>query len=341
MSLYGREELEARLVGKVLIQDLIDEYGAIVIPKNTLVTQQIIVKAMQHPIVLMPEARVPDYSKQLQVAIGQLDLVFEHAREHNRIRLGEVKRVVVPAINLLSQHPQIAELLHLLQLTDDYTVSHSLAVSVLATMIGRWMQLSNESLQSLMVAGTLHDIGKMKVPVSILNKPSRLTAQEYEEMKRHTLYGYELIKSTPEMTEEQALAALQHHERADGSGYPHGLTLDDTSMFARMIGVVDVFHAMTSKRVYHEPKPMYEILKEMNDGMFGQYDPHVIRIFLSRMMESLIGSRVSLSDGNQGRIILIPKDAPTSPLIQTVDNRFIDLASNGSIRIVRFLSEGA
>src|SRR5690625_7353760 len=134
----------------------------------------------------------------------------------------------------------------------------------------------------------LHDVGKMLVPEEILNKPGQLTEEEFQEMKNHTLYGYEILKDTVGVNHRQALVALQHHERMDGSGYPLQLKRDEIDLFSRIVAVADVFHAMSSNRVYQERSPLYEVLAEMEREVIAKLDPEITYLFI-RSEERRVG----------------------------------------------------
>lgn len=321
------------LLGQVLDDDLMDDYGALVFRADTLITRSALDKLTKHPISHQPRTKTIDYSAYIAGAVQQLSSVFEVAKQENRILLTTVEEQIVPAILVIADDPHVNRLLRNLQTKDHYTVSHSIAVSVIAAMIGKWLSFSPSELSELVTAAALHDVGKAKIPDEILNKPGKLTDAEYRIMQRHTVYGHELIEKTAGTSTALALAALQHHERLDGSGYPYGIANEQITLIAKVIGIADVFHAMSSKRVYHDSLPMYQILSEMRAGMFGTFDPLVLRVFFTRMMESLIGSQVLLSDGRTATIVLINPIDPTLPLVQTADG-FVDLTTTSSIRIL-------
>ena len=173
----------------------------------------------------------------------------------------------------------------------------------------------HKDLLQLTAAALLHDVGKMLIPETITNKPGKLTSQEYAIMQKHTVYGYDILKDTVGITHRQALVALQHHERLDGSGYPTGIKEAHIDLFSRIVAVADVFHAMTSNRVYQDHSPFYQVLFQMEKDMFGELDPVVTMLFIEKTMNSLIGFPVLLTDGRSGTIRLVPKRIPTRPLI--------------------------
>jgi len=183
----------------------------------------------------------------------------------------------------------------------------------------------------------LHDVGKMLIPEAILNKAGKLTAEEFAMMQKHTVYGYEILKATVGVTHRQALVALQHHERINGSGYPSGIKKDDIDLFSRIVSVADVFHAMTSNRVYQNHFPFYRVLSEMERDMYSGLDPAITMLFIEKTMNALIGDSVLLTDGREGTIITVPKNDPTRPLIQVGDN-FVDLSKDLSLQIKQIVT---
>ncbi len=324
------------LLGKVLEEDILSASGVTLLPSGTKVTLAHIHKVLNHQLLADPRTKPVDVVKDLEHAVIQLQGIFDYVRARHQIEFEEVYNEIVPTVLEVSSYPYVHELLALLDNEDDYTATHSFAVSILATMLGRWLGLDEEQLLDITIASALHDIGKSQIPLEILNKPGELTQEEFEVMKQHTLLGYELIQKTAGTTKAHALAALQHHERMDGSGYPAGIVGAEISFYARIIGIADVFHAMGSTRVYHGPNPAYKILDDMSSGVFGKFDPVMMRLFLQRYMEYLIGARVYLSTGKSGTIRMIHTDNPTRPLIQT-DDGFVDLSKTWDVNIEKIL----
>src|SRR5690606_40045923 len=121
-----------------------------------------------------------------------------------------------------------------------------------------------------------------------------------------------ILNDTIGISHRQALVALQHHERMNGSGYPMGIKRDNIYLFSRIVAVADIFHAMTSNRVYRTHSPFYEVLTEMEEEMFGELDPEITLVFIEKTMNYLIGCSVLLTDGRIGTIIMVPKNKPRS-----------------------------
>lgn len=236
----------------------------------------------------------------------------------------------------MTEQPDFFKLFVSLQSKDDYTYRHNVAVGILATLIGKWLDLKENELSQLSIAATLHDIGKVKIPQEILTKPGKLTKDEYNLMKKHTIFGYEMLKSTIGTNHAEALVVLQHHERQDGTGYPFGLSADRISFFSRIVAVADVFHAMSSNRSYRNASPFYETLMQMNNNAFGEFDPKICRLFIDKMMQSMIGNEVLLTDNRTGTLVMTNAHSPLRPLIQ-INSDFVDLSKEPSLHIVQVL----
>ncbi|WP_258831318.1 HD-GYP domain-containing protein [Peribacillus frigoritolerans] len=170
----------------------------------------------------------------------------------------------------------------------------------------------------------LHDVGKTRISDSILEKPGKLNEAEYEDMKRHAIYGYELLKNIPGIPPSIVLTALQHHEREDGQGYPLGLGGKDIHLHAKIVAIADVFHAMSSNRVYHQAMPFYKVIEQMNRDMFSKFNPEILMELVSRLMSTLVGKEVMLTNGRFGTIIMIDPYNPLKALLKT-GTKIIDL----------------
>jgi HD-GYP domain-containing protein (c-di-GMP phosphodiesterase class II) len=155
-------------------------------------------------------------------------------------------------------------------------------------------------------------------------------------VKKHTVFGYEMIKQSAGISERHATVALQHHEREDGSGYPFGLKGEQIDPYSKVVAVADVFHAMISRRVYKNPVPFYKVLQEMSDNVYGALEPGITLSFLKRIMDLLIGNSVVLSNGLEGRIIMVSAHDPIRPVVE-VEGSYIDLSKEQEIHLERII----
>lgn len=273
-------------------------------------------------------------------AIDVMHEVWEKIRISKQIPLAELRLRVIPTLRRSIERLPPLRLLAMLQASrekQDYLCLHSVAVGTISLLLGKWSNLSEPELLQLATSAILHDVGKIQIPADLLGKPGPLSEEEFDSMKRHTLIGFEMIKKTVGTTHRQAMVALQHHERFDGSGYPLGLTGDNIDLFSRIVAVADVFHAMASKTAYRSPSPLYEVLRQMESGAYGSFDPAIVSLLIRKFMQALIGCEVRLTDGTIAKIVLVHPHRETRPLVQAGDV-FIDLSQNYSLQIEQVLA---
>lgn len=182
----------------------------------------------------------------------------------------------------------IESLVKAVEAKDEYTCGHSEEVAAIAKSLALAVGMSEEKADQIYVAGLLHDVGKIGIPSSILCKPSRLTQAEYDEIKLHTIKGYQILKPIGGF-KHLAEAALQHHERFDGAGYPDGLSGEDILVEARILAVADAFQAMTSDRPYRKGLLCDEAIVEIEKGMGSQFDPEIAKVLISMLEKGELG----------------------------------------------------
>jgi len=219
---------------------------------------------------------------------------------------------------------------------DEYLTRHCVNVALLSSMLGKWLNLPKNELMLLTYAAFLSDIGKTKVNPTILNKPSKLTESEFDEVKKHSFYAYDLIKNIPSLDKSVILGVLTHHERLDGSGYPLGLKEDKINTFAKIIAITDMFDAMTSDRVYSQKQNPLNVLEIMQHDCIGLLDYNYINTFIRKMPNYYTGEMVKLNNGCIGKIIEIDINNISKPLI-SVDSNFIDLQKEKDLFIIELL----
>lgn len=169
---------------------------------------------------------------------------------------------------------------------DGYTAEHCNRIKSFSLALGEEMGLDRDTLYNLRFGAQLHDIGKVKVPDSILGKPAALTNAEWQIMRQHTLFGTEIIKEMNFPFLERAIPIIeQHHERYNGSGYPYGLQKDHIHIGAAIVAVVDSYDAMTSERVYKKARPAEEAIKEIQCNREILYHPDVVDAFMDKVAE--------------------------------------------------------
>ena len=218
----------------------------------------------------------------------------------------------------------VFDMLHNMRQVNDSTYAHSLNVAIISRIIGKWLHFSNEELDTLTLAGLLHDIGKTKIPDEVLNKDGKLTDEEFQMIRNHPKYGYDILKSQP-LNSHIKKAALMHHEPCDGSGYPMGLTMEEIDDYALIIAIADVYDAMTAARSYRAPLCPFEVIAEFEKDGLQKYKPKYILTFLENIANAYQNNRVMLSDGTSARIVLLNHRRLSKPLVQLDDGACIDL----------------
>lgn len=185
-------------------------------------------------------------------------------------------------------------------LFDEYLYQHSFQVTLYSIAIAKELGYSAEDLRLIAIGALLHDIGKLMVPKEILTKPDRLSCEEFETMKQHTRYGFDLLRNLHSISLIVAHCAFQHHERIDGSGYPRGLVDFEIHPFAKIIGVADVFDAVTTSRVYREKMLPSQGLAILEAGAGTIYDARIVDALKRSVVHYPKGVILKLSDGRRG-----------------------------------------
>ncbi|MGG6314631.1 HD-GYP domain-containing protein [Paenibacillus macerans] len=219
----------------------------------------------------------------------------------------------------------------------DYLYHNAILSSLTSFLLAQWHGLPQKDWMQVAFAGLLHDIGNTKIDPEILYKPAPLTADEAEEMRMHTTYGYQQLRKTAAINEGVRLTALQHHEKMDGTGYPFRLTGDKIHIYAKIVGVADIFHAMTLNRRYRQAKSPYLVLEEIRSESFGKLDPGVVQTFVDKVTQFHHGTRVRLSNGSVGEIVFSDRNHPTRPMV-SVKGGIVNLMHERQLHIEEVLS---
>ncbi|TAJ09191.1 MAG: HD-GYP domain-containing protein [Nitrospirae bacterium] len=251
----------------------------------------------------------------VQQAMGDL-------RMGREINADAVARVVDGLADSVLRNPAALTSLSRLKSFDEYTFFHSVNTSVLALGMGRSLGMDRATLHLLGMGTLLHDVGKTRVPLEILNKPGRYEPNEYEIIKEHALHGAEILSRTPGLHECAIKPALEHHERVDGTGYPHQRKGHELSQFGLIGSIVDIYDAMTSDRVYHKAMPPFKALQFLFDlGKKGHVDPGLVERFIRCVSVYPVGSCVALKSGAIGIVTQVFPERPLQPKLLLVRDR--------------------
>lgn len=201
---------------------------------------------------------------------------------------------------------------------DRYTFEHSVSVSVLLIAFAKALGLSESVLHEIGIGGILHDIGKMRVPDKILNKPGRLTDQEFSVMREHVNFSRNLLGGAASIPESALQVAMQHHERMDGSGYPGKLTGDEISLYGKMSAIVDIYDAITSDRVYHKGQPPSLVLRRLVEWSGAHVDSALVQHFIQCVGIYPVGSLVALESGRLAIVVAASEQDLLTPTVNVI-----------------------
>ena len=225
----------------------------------------------------------------------------------------------------------VLDMLNQMRNSDDATFMHSQNVALLANSMGRWLKLPKEDVNALTLAGLFHDIGKCFVPETLLDKKTPLSEKEKSVCQGHVIFGYNFIKDK-DIDPRIKKVILNHHERCDGSGYPNGITAEKLDDFSKIIGMIDVYDAMTSKRKYRDRKCPFEVLEEFEIEGIKKFDPKYLFLFIEKVADSFVNKWVILNNGQRGTIVMINKNTISRPVVM-IDDAFVDLSTSPGLKI--------
>jgi uncharacterized domain HDIG len=306
-------------LGNIISKDVIDPKGLIIVKKNTIINDFIkkkIADAGIKTIWIYDESRF-EYKNLEPIYFHKTDSFYKHNIEHLKEILDNLSEGKVPGYSTLDHIALsiyenidnidiIIKYLHHTKEYAEYMILHSINVGFYSMFIGKWLNLPKTKILHLILAGILHDIGKIKIPNHIVNKKGSLTLEEFEVMKLHTILGYELLKDVHKLDENIKKSVLMHHERIDGSGYPAMVSGDLIGEYAKIIAIADVYDAMTSDRVYKKKVSPFDAFYMFLESTNTIFDASIINIFVLNLSSHLTDTKLKLSNGETDKIASFP-----------------------------------
>lgn len=338
--------------GMEVAEDVLDHRGNVIIKKDTSLDKFLIQKLTIANITCInvkePEDYLSTYFEKIRVSkiFAQFYEVYgNNFVEYRKIMEAYLYNGIIPSsddlLNIIEniyypfRHSKITilDMLTVLETPDaDFLYGHALNVAIICRYTSKWFKLDDDDAKSLVLCGFFYDIGKFQIPQEILSKQGKLTDEEFNMIKSHTVRGYQMLQNLP-IDYRIKLAALQHHERCDGTGYPQALKDEKINQFAKIIAILDSYEAMTSYRSYRAPLCPFKVIEIFEKDGYGKYDTAIYMTFLERMVEEYIGKQVQLSDGSISVVVLINKQKFSRPMVKTEDGKYIDLATENNLSI--------
>lgn len=247
-------------------------------------------------------------------ATHEIERAFHELEMGKSFDAGPMRRIVHDLIGLLGEHPRGAVKLLDLENYDTYTYRHSLNVSMYYLTLAMGLPYTEEELADLVLGALLHDVGKMRVGVAILNKPGKLTDEEFARIKRHPEWGLDILAGEKLSPAARGIVR-NHHERLDGRGYPDGLKGDEVGVNARVAAVCDVYDALTTVRSYKQKMNFSSAVDILVQGSGTQFDPAFVHLFIRRVGRYPVGTFVTLSSGETAVVVEVKESAPGRPIV--------------------------
>lgn len=262
----------------------------------------------------------------------------------------QLKGAVSSVIDELMANPRAVVNLQDIRTADEYTLGHSVNVCILSVLLGVSSGYTPNQLNELGMGALMHDIGKMTVPSAILNKPDRLTAEEFAIISKHTTVGWEMLSAQPEISYVSAAVALQHHERWRGGGYPRSIHGEQIHEYARICAVADCYDAMTADRVYRKGFTPLRAMKVMTELTADYFEPAILKVFTECVALYPVGSMVEITGGFLAIVVAVERGKTERPRIRIVLDPTgrplttpaeVDLTSRPELEIVRTVRDDA
>lgn len=340
-------------IGEKIVDPVLTRRGSLLFEKDTQVTPRVleILRAFMIPSVTVGTKESPlaedssstpahqddtssiptDFVDEYGAMFTMYRRVLSHSRSGGDLPVMEIRT----RLKSLLQHMDSYNILTFVPpelVLRDYLIHNSILVAMTSYQLAKWHGLPANDWLPVALGGLLHDIGNVRIDESILEKTSKLTPNELEQMRKHTVNGYQILKNIAGLNEGIKMSALQHHEREDGTGYPLGVHGNKIHPYAKIIAVADIFHAMTSHRFHKKAVSPYVVLEQLHNESFGKLDPVIVLTFIQKVTQLNNGTLVRLNDNRIGEIVFSDRNNPTRPLVN-VNGTIVNLTVERNVFI--------
>ena len=336
--------------GMIIFEDVINLSGAIILTKDSILDDNSITKLKSNNVekvkiffadsltgidnlnAVYNKEKVEIFQRSYDEKVDEITDILKSIGRGDNVEIDEIKNISLKIVNEFDILSDLLNFMNVLKPLDDLTFAHSLNVSIISIVIGNWLGMSEDDLSDLATAGLLHDVGKTQIDEKILEKPSKLTTEEFEEMKKHPALGYKMVENMVGVNDNIRNSVLMHHERIDGSGYPLSLKDEGIPLLPKIIAIADIYDAMTSNRPYRDKMCPFDVIRDFEMHTFGKLDTKALTTFLSNIANSYKGDFVELSNGEIGEVVFINPNRVWQPIIR-VGEEFVDLSTSKEISI--------
>lgn len=342
--------------GMIIYEDIYSSLGAIILNRDTILDQWQIEKISMNNIdkvrirltendglyppkdeedikSIQDQEKIRNFREKYAAKVDEVTHIIKEIGKGAAIDVSSISQISKHIIKEFNTVSDVINYLHLVRPLDDYTYSHSLNVSLMSIIIGKWLHFSEAEVDEIATAGLLHDIGKTKIPEKLLLKPGKLTSEEFNEIKKHTVLGYMMMDNVNDATLNMKYAVLMHHEKIDGSGYPIGAADKEIPLFPKIVAIADIYDAMTSNRSYRNRMCPFEVIKNFEMHTFGKLDTEVLTVFLKNIANSYMNDFVELNTGEICEVVFINPNRIWEPIVR-FGNDFIDLSQDNDKRFI-------
>lgn len=331
--------------GMKLAEDIVTSFGTKVAAAGTVVDGKILALLKTSRIHSAKIEYSEDESKDYEGVKKDLrDAMIANRNKTIFVSVSKVEEIVDSIMNYIIHDPCEAEYIDLLIRMRDYSetvFAHSVNVAMISFQYANWNNMEPQKCKELVLAALIHDIGKLQVPIGLLDATMKLTDAQFAKIKKHSIDGYMMLKNgnIPEIIKRPI---LDHHERCDGSGYPMGYYFSQISEYGRILGVMDSYEAMAAKRAYRDNMCPFQIVNVMTKDAASKYDAQVIENFFFNVLTTYIGGKVLLSNGYTVKLKALNKQAISYPVVE-VGGKTIDLSMEqmrkNNIQVVKIVFE--
>ena len=346
--------LEDLKPGMILARTIVNPDMVVILSEDTLLTKAHITRLtfLNIPVVYVKDEyelsqnyqtvstifnRGNAFLKEYDGVVQEARSIFTDAGKHGSVPVQRTEHIVQKNIAPMAANSGAIDYLYELNHLASDIYNHSLRVSILAGVIAKWMHFDKAKRKDIMLAGFLHDIGKTKFPQRLLDKNvNTLQGDDYEAYIQHTVDGHHILNTQSGLSEGVKLAAMQHHERMDGSGFPFGCKGADIHEYARIIMIADIYDNITTEREGYVKQTPFAAIAQLTENMFTSLDPNVCVPVLTHIKDAFLGSRVSLSNDERGIIAAYPNDFAAHPVINIAPNEIINLNEHPEITITEY-----